>query len=302
MKRHTNNILVPIDFSGKSISALEQSFILAKLIDLEITLLHVIQDSGFNFFTSLFSEDQNTKYKEEYEKKQKEKLQEIADEKSKKSGIVIHTMIAKGRTYSKILEIADTIDAKYIVMANSSTEVNHEKMILGTNSSRVVSKAKCPVLTVNCIDGSRVRHSIKKIVLPLDISKDTRQKVTKAVEFAKNYNSVIKLVVVLLTSESTIVKQLKTQLLQVENYIKKSGVQVTAEILHGLKGKDKISDIIVNYVENRNADLIMIMTQQENELMEYFIGSNAREILRKSTIPVMSIVPKEIGETSMISF
>ena len=55
MERHINNILVPIDFSEKSISALEQSFILAKLIDLEISLLHVIQDSGLNFFSSLFS-------------------------------------------------------------------------------------------------------------------------------------------------------------------------------------------------------------------------------------------------------
>lgn len=302
MERHINNILVPIDFSDKSNSALEQSFILAKLIDLEITLLHVIQDSGLNFFSSLFSEDQNKKHKEEYEAKQRIKLQQIADEKSKKSGIIIHTMLAKGRTYSKILEIAETIDAKYIVMANSSTEVNHEKMILGTNSSRVVREAKCPVLTVNCVDGSRVRNSIKKIVLPLDITKDTRQKVTKAIEFAKNYNSVIKLVVVLLTNETAIVKQLKTQLLQVENFIKKSGIQVTAEILHGLKGKDKVADIIINYVENRNADLVMIMTQQENDWMEYFIGSNAREIIRKSTIPVMSIVPKEMGETSMISF
>ncbi|MFC2111358.1 universal stress protein, partial [Bacteroidota bacterium] len=195
-----------------------------------------------------------------------------------------------------------TIDAKYIVMANSSTEVNHEKMILGTNSSRVIREAKCPVLTVNCTDGKRIRTSINKIVLPLDFTQETRQKVSKAIEIAKHYNSVINLVVVLLTNETVIVNQLKNQLLQVENYIKKSGVKVTAEILHGMKGKDRIADIIVNYVENRNADLIMIMTQHENEWFEYFIGSNAREILRKSPVPVISIVPKELGETSMMSF
>ena len=42
-------------------------------------------------------------------------------------------------------------------------------------------------------------------------------------------------------------------------------------------------------------DLIMIMTQKEVGFIDYFMDSNAQEMIRNSEIPVMSIAPKEIG-------
>ena len=39
----------------------------------------------------------------------------------------------------------------------------------------------------------------------------------------------------------------------------------------------------------------MIMTQKEVGWIEYFMDSNAQEMIRISEIPVMCIAPKEIG-------
>ena len=39
---------------------------------------------------------------------------------------------------------------------------------------------------------------------------------------------------------------------------------------------------------------MILMTQQEQNVTEYFIGSKAQSILNKSTIPVLTIVPQKV--------
>tara|TARA_B100001142_G_C14197607_1_gene602448 strand:+ start:386 stop:634 length:249 start_codon:yes stop_codon:yes gene_type:complete len=48
---------------------------------------------------------------------------------------------------------------------------------------------------------------------------------------------------------------------------------------------------IIDYSKDNEADLIIIMTQQENDFITYFIGSVAQSILYNSDIPVMSVFP-----------
>jgi hypothetical protein len=40
----------------------------------------------------------------------------------------------------------------------------------------------------------------------------------------------------------------------------------------------------------------MIMTQQEMNFSEYFVGSHASEMIRKAQVPVMSVIPRDMGE------
>ena len=59
-----------------------------------------------------------------------------------------------------------------------------------------------------------------------------------------------------------------------------------------------LSKAVLNYSEKVNADLIMIMTQQESDLL-YFLGSTARSIINESDIPVMCVRPvKKLDTTS----
>jgi nucleotide-binding universal stress UspA family protein len=45
----------------------------------------------------------------------------------------------------------------------------------------------------------------------------------------------------------------------------------------------------------------MIMTQTEAGLFDLFLGSSAQHIINHSEVPVMSIIPKELGFASMIN-
>lgn len=284
------NILVPYDFREMSEVTLGQTFNLARLTGLDITLLHVYEES--NPVTRMFAEDNS----DEIIKKIEAQLTLVAEKAKAESGIEIHTMVARGRVHAKIVEVGEMIQAKYIVMSLSSTfEPDPEKKMVGANLSRVIRSAKCPVLTIT----SKENHNgCRSILLPLDLSKQTRHKVTWAIDVAKKFNSKIKVVSALWSKNNeSVVTQIRGQLIQVRKFIEEKGVEVTAEIIESEHGSRTLVPAILDYAHQQgDIDLIMIMTQQEVGWVEFFVGSHATEMIRCSDIPVMSITPKDTGE------
>jgi hypothetical protein len=49
--------------------------------------------------------------------------------------------------------------------------------------------------------------------------------------------------------------------------------------------------MVISYSNKIDADLIIIMTQQKKSFVNYYVGSNAQEIIFNSAIPVLSIIP-----------
>ena len=51
---------------------------------------------------------------------------------------------------------------------------------------------------------------------------------------------------------------------------------------------------IIDFALNNKADLISIMTEQNETLADFVLGTYAQQMLNKSPIPVLSVTPKEI--------
>ncbi len=289
MIQHTNKILVPTDFSEQCNIALEQSFNLAREYDAEITLLYVIEDSGL--LTKWFSKEQHQDMKENIQLQ----LDKIAADAERKSKVTVNTLIAKGVVYEKIAEIAELINATLIIMGTNGGE-GLKKRFIGSNALRVARESKTPLITIK---GQHHRNGCKNIVLPLDLTKQTREKVSKAIELSKLFHgAAVRVVSVLFTTDEFLVNRLTRQLGQVKAFLEKEGVECTAEIIKSVKSKDTLAQHIIEYANQVDGDLIMIMTQQELEFTKYFIGSAAQEIIHHSTIPVLSITPIERKDTS----
>ena len=291
MKGHYSNILVPTDFSEQSLLALEQAYALAKLLNVEITLLYVIpEDTSIDFTFGLFSKDPSEEELAELEENCYSRLLQISQSASRNSWIKVNPLIMKGKVHETIAQVAKDIYARFIVMSANSSDPDQKKEFIGSNTSKVIREAPCPVLTFN---GSNIRENFDTIILPLDLTKETQQKVTKAIEIAKYYNSTIRVISILLTDETEIVNQLTEQLKQVKEYIEKRDIYTTANIIHGDRLMGGLTSFILNYAYENDGDLIMIMTQQEANLREKFLGSNASDIISQSKIPVLSVVPKQ---------
>lgn len=277
MKSSTNKILVPLDFSEQSLIGLDQAYKVAKISNAEIILLHVIVES--RPLWGLFSSDE----KESFTEKLKEKLVSYAEVTSRTHGVKVSTVVENGKIVDKTIEIAERERVKFIIMGTTSAD-NLTKKVIGTYAFRVVREAKCPVITIK----GKHNRPCRNIILPLDLTKETEEKVEKAIYLAQYFKSKIWAMSVVSGKSKT--ERLSEKLLKVEQKIKSNRVECTAELIRDSKS---ISKAILKYSDKVQGDLIMIMTQQENEMVDYFIGSSAKEIINKSEVPVMSIVPQK---------
>ncbi|MCB0395745.1 MAG: universal stress protein [Flavobacteriales bacterium] len=291
MNSSTNNILVPVDFTEQSLIALSQSYNLARLMNAEITLLKVIEEHGF--LSNIFQ-----KHEEEVTAEITAKLDALAAETSEKAGVKVNTMIAKGKPYAKILEVSQMIQAKLILMGTSGGHGGIRGRFIGSNALHIVKETTCPVITIR---GKQHREGCQKVVLPLDLTKETKQKVDYVIQFAKSFNSEVIVVSALFTKDEFIVNKLHRQLQQVKNFIEENGLKCNAEIVKGIKGDETEADVIIDYAKRVESDLIVIMTQQENEFTDFFLGSTAQQIISESEIPVLSLVPEKSKDGSHIT-
>jgi nucleotide-binding universal stress UspA family protein len=281
MSSEKRNIIVPVDFSEQSKIALSQTYNLAKMANADITLLHVIDEALFKSILHLF------KNNEEHEAMIREeaisKLEEFAQEARSKSGLVFNCRVEKGKIYETVTAVAEELDAMFIVMGTAG-ETSIKKKFIGSNAVRVIGDAHCPVITIK---GQQHRSGCDVILLPLDLSKETKEKVVKCIEIAKFFQSIVKVITIVTTSDEFLINKMERQMDQVLNFIKDHNVDCSGEFI---KGND-ISDGVLAHAQEINADLIIIMTQQELEWTEYFIGTESQQIINNSEIPVCSIRP-----------
>lgn len=283
MESRENKILIPVDFKEQSMIAVDQSYNVARMAKAEIYLLHVIADN--NPLWGLFSK----KEQDDLEHKLMAKLEELCKTVAEKSGLKVHPLIEKGKLIDVISQIADRLNVKFVIVGTADKDERKNK-IIGSNALRMIRELKCPVITIK---GKLHREGCANIVLPMDLSKETREKVAHAIYFAKYFGSTIHAVTMNTSSDSYLINRHKMQLTQVRDFIVSQGVKCTQNFLNTDTGNSAMCKALLEFSQNVEADLIVIMTQQETEVIKYFMGSLAREVIHESDIPVMSIVPKE---------
>src|SRR6185436_18873349 len=281
MSKVQNKILVPIDFSEQSIIALKQSYNLARLTRSDILLIYVLDEDFIKSLEHIFSEKE---YEDPVRDLVQAKLDKLAGDVHTETGVIVNTTIRKGKIYEEIVNVANEIDAKFIVMGTHG-KIGLKKKFLGSNASRVIKEAHCPVITIK---GKEHHYGCKKIVLPLDSSRETKEKVDKAIELAGFFGSAIYIVSVIESDDEFLMNKITRQMNQVKEIIAAGNIPVYTEFV---KGGD-IPEEIINYAEKIDADLIIIMTQQEINWTEMFIGFAAQKIIDESNIPVLSIRPQ----------
>ena len=283
-------ILVPIGFTNQSIIALQQAVIVAKHTNSDLFLLSVVEMP--TALQKIFSnyEEQQKQFKE----KVRENLLELSETHCV-GGKNVDCMVASGKIYEKITEIAQSLNVNLIVMGTDGTPKDIKKKFIGSNANKVVRSAPCPVITIK---GKTIAKSCKVIALPLDLNKETREKVTHAIQYARLFGSEIKVFSVSYSNDDDSVKnKLNRNLTQVNEFIATKNIKCSSELVE-IASTASFSASIVKYTEDINADLIMIMTKGEDNIDLNFLGSNARKLINKSDIPVMSIRPAVKKDTS----
>ena len=278
----TNKILVPVGFSEQSLAALKQACLIAKIKKSEVIILSVIEEQSK--ISGLLIDNPF----EEIRSKVKEKLDEISEMHSSKFSVKVDSMVASGKIYEQIVEVSSMINANLIVMGTNGSPKGVLKKFIGSNAERVVRLSNIPVITIK---ENTSTVNFDNIILPLDLGKETKEKVTFAIEYARYWNSTIRIVSVFLKDNTNEKNILIKNLNQVSNFISNAGVKCTSELIEGEK-KQSLGDFVINYEKKFDSDLIIIMTKKEELALSNNLSVTARYIIHNSKIPVMSIKPK----------
>jgi nucleotide-binding universal stress UspA family protein len=285
MQRKTNNnILVPTDFSDVASSALGHAIKVAQVYNNEITLVNIV-DEGL--FGGIFGGGNQTELVKEAVQN---RLENIATEIKSKHGINVHTRIGSGRIYKTISQIANDENFDSIIMGSHGA--NGIEQVIGSNASRTIQSAEVPVVVVK---NHSVGEGYKKIIMPMDLSIESRQKTDWAIHVGKKFNSEIHVVYQGSSDEFT-QNRIKANVKSVESKLSQNGVNFKDVEIED-KLLENYATEIMRYAEKANADLILIMTDMEVGITDMLRGTYTQQIVNRSNTPVMCIHPKETGFT-----
>lgn len=284
-------ILIPVDFSETSLLAIEHGAFMAQLFKAELVLLHVVE-KHYERFAVVAPEmrvDAPSNLVEAIEKK----LEGLAADIREKYGVKSTCVTSNGNIFNEVITVGKEHNVDMLVMGTHGTS-GFVEFFVGSNTYKVVTQSPCPVLSVQT---HSKKLGYKDILLPIDNSAHSRQKVHHAIVLAKHFASKIHLLGLDSSSDAAEAKKFALKMEQTQELISKEEITVTCNIVEGAN-QAKVS---YDYAKSVNADLIIIMTDQDENITGRLMGTFAQQIVNHSKIPVLSIAPQD-GKYEIASF
>jgi nucleotide-binding universal stress UspA family protein len=265
-------IIVPLDLSDESLNGLNLAMMMASKTGADILLVHVIGKNTGDYYEQMEKENQlaQTKF-EGILRKYKEKV---------KLNFTLSYIIKEGKIFKEIADLADKHEDALTVLSTHGAS-GFEELFIGGNAYKITSHSRNPVITVR---RSKIPSNIDNIVMPLDMTYQTREKVPYTVTLAKAFGSKIHLLTIRLSNLKSIEKKLHQYAEQVASYLDNHKVPYIVEHLHG----GNLTDLTLEYSRSIDADLISIMTEQEKSASNLLLGNFAHQMINKAYIPVLS--------------
>jgi len=272
-------ILVAIDFSKNATHALSYSLLYANKLESNIHLIWVDNTSYDESVTDTI-EGELRREKKSYMNKIIEEYQPLL-----KHG-KIEMIFKKGRIYQEITKAAREIKAE-MIFAGTHGVSGYEQYWIGSNAYRIVTQAPCPVVTIR--NDFQFDNTVKKILLPLDSSLETRQKLPYACNLAKSFGALIHLLEVY----NTPIKVIRKRIDQFGQEAKKYLLEKKVDFVFDKIEADNVAASILDYSSTHDIDLIMMMTDQGTTTANKYLGPYAQQLINNSTVPVLSLRAKE---------
>jgi nucleotide-binding universal stress UspA family protein len=265
-------IIVPLDLSDESLNGLNLAMMMATKTGANILLVHVIGKNTGDYYEQMEKENQlaQTKF-ESILRKYKEKVN---------LNFTLSYIIKEGKIFKEIADLADKHEDALTVLSTHGAS-GFEELFIGGNAYKITSHSRNPVITVR---RSKILSNIYNIVLPLDMTFQTREKVPYTVELAKKFGSKIHLLTIRLSNLKSIEKKLHQYADQVASYLVTHKIPYIVEHLHG----GNLTDLTLDYSRSIGADMISIMTEQEKSASNLLLGNFAHQMINKAYFPVLS--------------
>lgn len=263
------SILVPTDFTKEAHTAINHAVELADTINGEVILLHVVE-----------SKDDVEPAKAKLAKEQK-----LAHEME--GSVPVKTMIRIGNIFDDIGDAAAEINASMIIMGTHGA--SGWQKVAGSHALKVVTNSSVPFVIVQ----NDLMHAggYDKIMIPLDLHNETKQKLEIVADMAKYFDSEVHIFTPKETDEF-LSNKLNGNIAWAKKYLAEKGIKSATHVSE----KGNFVKNMIAAAKDLEIDLISIMNLQKNSLMGMFGSSYEQSIItNEAQIPVLCVNPRVVS-------
>ncbi len=274
---HPKQILVPTDFTEVGDCAIQHGIKLAKIFKSELSLLHIIDNTTKKTF----------KESADFKKSAQSKLSEIAEQIKVKEDLIVNVILEEGSIFDKIKEIGEKINSHLIVMGTHGRK--GMQFITKSYALKVIGDSKVPFVVVQTKPPKD--ETYKSIVLPLDISKEAKEKVIWAIYYGKMFRSKIHILVANET-DSYLAKLVKNNLIYTKKLFDKNEIEYEINVSEG--NSNNVSEEAIAFAKKIDSGLIIIMTTKQYGIDDFIMGAQEQRLITNSEgIAVMCVNPRK---------
>ena len=270
------NIVVGIDFSKNSLNALKH----AVAIGLKTKgTLHLVWVK-----TPAVSNEIAKKSASSYTKRAEEYLQHLKAEcKAEAPHCGVNCVILEGKPAYELTKFAANLQDSILVMGTHGVS-GFEEAFIGSNAYKTIGLTEVPVLIIR--ENIEINRDLTQILVPIDSSFETLQKMKPAIKFAKAFSAKL-LLLGINTSEDPMLKHtINVQLGHAGNMCTKANVR---HDVHTIAVKTNSSKAVIDYAQNVDVNLVVIMREEEEDMTNFWMGSTTRMMINTSPVPMLII-------------
>jgi nucleotide-binding universal stress UspA family protein len=265
MEKDSKKIIVPWDFSEKAEHALEHAERIARSLDKNIELLHIVT-------------------KEEKRSGMETEMEKVSQEAFLKFGVKPSIKVLEGSIFNAISNYASDTKANMVIMGTHG--IKGIQKFTGSYAFRVLLGSKVPFIVVQ--DKPRTEEKLSNIVFPIDFKSENKEKLYWAIYLGKYFNSKVHLVKYPVNDPS-LKKKVDINL----NFAIRFLIQNSLDYEIHTAPKGEFGKEIIKFAQDINADLILIVTTKNITFLDFIFGAREQYIIANSAkIPVMVVNPR----------
>ncbi|MGB1040210.1 MAG: universal stress protein [Flavobacteriales bacterium] len=262
-------IMVASDFSEVSNNAIDHAIKLASVSSAEVFVLHVAHEqAGVNTA--------------------KIKLGKQIENRNP-GNVKVEAIVKIGNFISEIGNAAEEVGAQLVMMGTHGPKGIIQK-VTGGDAMKVVSHSKKPFIVVQ--EKGINDTGYDDIIVPLDMTDDSKQKLDEVADVAKYFNSKVHIIAKHENDKGLYIK-LKNNVLFAKKYFIEKGIDLNIVIT---EPKTDFEKEIIKFAKENDADLIAIINSLNWNIFGSLFASRREEqlIMNKAQIPVLIVNPIDV--------
>lgn len=283
MENKINDVLAVVPLTDEGKIVLKQAIYLQTVIPYRIFVLNIIP--AVSALKHLFGSRKEKELKDEALKKLTKFLKDFYKGEIPEN-VIPHILM--GDLVQTLVRQAQSGDFYFMILKRSLHKKGIPNLLEQNDIDKIIGHSHCPVLSIN---EDSTPENLKNILIPIDISESTEKKLLWASLFAQKAKAKIQIISALKINIDEQKSLASKNANAIQEMLLERGIDSEVTVL---KVHEKVKhEAVLNYIETKNTDMVIIRKHQVASYENTTIGEFAKEIIHRSAVPVFIVSQRQ---------